>query len=66
MLAVAYFILYLYCGTIIVFALFPKKPVVVRCWLGACLGVVLMMWLPVLPAFLWGFSPLGAKAPGPD
>ncbi len=58
MLAVAYFILYLYCGTIIVFALFPKKPVVVRCWLGACLGVVLMMWLPVLPAFLWGFSHL--------
>lgn len=56
MLAVAYFILYIYCGMIITFALFPKKPVVIRCWLGICLGVALLMWLPALFAFLLEFS----------
>ncbi len=56
MLAVLYFLLYLYCGMIITYSLFPKKPVIVRCWLGACLGVALMMWLPALFAFLWGFT----------
>ena len=56
MLAIAYFILFLFCGMIITFALFPRKPVVVRCWLGACLGIALMMWLPALFAFVWDFS----------
>ncbi|MBR0407975.1 MAG: hypothetical protein IJI53_08055 [Clostridia bacterium] len=62
MLGVAYFILFLHCGVIITFSLFPRKPVVVRCWLGACLGVVLMMWLPALFAFIWNFSYLSHVA----
>ncbi len=62
MLAVAYFLLYIHCGMIMTFSLFPRKPVVVRCWLGACLGIALMMWLPVLFAFVWEFSYLAHVA----
>ena len=62
MLAVAYFLLYIHCGMIITFSLFPRKPVVVRCWLGACLGIALLMWLPVLFAFVWEFSYLAHVA----
>ena len=53
MLAVVYFFLFIHCGMIITLSLFPRKPVVVRCWLGACLGTALMMWLPALFAFVW-------------
>ena len=56
MLGIVYFLLYLHCGQVITFALFPKKAVVVRVWLGACLGILLMMWLPALFAFLWDFG----------
>ncbi|MBR5108889.1 MAG: hypothetical protein IK099_01740 [Clostridia bacterium] len=56
MLAIAYFVLFLLCGSIIAFCLFPRKPVLVRGWLGICLGILLMMWLPALFAFIWNFS----------
>ncbi|MBR3018427.1 MAG: hypothetical protein IKH57_15345 [Clostridia bacterium] len=56
MLAIAYFALFILCGSIITFSLFPRKPVVVRCWLGICLGIILMMWFPALFAFIWEFS----------
>ena len=62
MLAVVYFFLFIHCGMIITFSLFPRKPAVVRCWLGACLGTVLMMWLPALFAFVWEFSYLAHAA----
>ena len=55
-MAIIYFLLYMLCGVVITFSLLPKKSPVVRVWLGICLGLVLMMWLPALCAFLWDFS----------
>ncbi len=55
-MAIIYFLLYMLCGTAITFSLLPKKSPVVRVWLGLCLGLVLMMWLPALCAFFWDFS----------
>ena len=56
MLAVIYFLLFVHCGMVITFSLFPRKSPVVRVWLGMSLGLALMMWLPALFAFLWGFT----------
>ncbi|MDO5325699.1 MAG: hypothetical protein Q4G00_03145, partial [Clostridia bacterium] len=56
MLAVLYFFLFAHCGMVITFSLLPRKSPVVRVWLGLCLGLVLMMWLPALFAFLCGFT----------
>ena len=56
MLAVLYYLLFTLCGLIITFSLLPRKSPVVRCYLGASLGVILMMWLPALCAFLMDFS----------
>ena len=56
MIAVLYFLLFAQCGVMISFSLLPKKSPVVRVWLGLCLGLVLMMWLPALCAFAWDFS----------
>ena len=56
MLAVLYFLLYAGCGVVIVALLLPRKSPVVRVWLGLCLGLALMMWLPVLFAFAFTFS----------
>ena len=55
-LAIIYFLLYMLCGTVITFSLLPKKSPVVRVWLGLCLGLILMMWLPALCAFFWDFT----------
>ncbi len=55
-MAIIYFLLYMLCGTVIVFSLLPEKSPLVRIWLGLCLGLVLMMWLPALCAFIWDFS----------
>ena len=55
-MAIIYFLLYMLCGVVITFSLLPKKSPVVRVWLGICLGLVLMMWLPALCAFIWDFS----------
>ena len=56
MLAILYLLLFGYCGTLMIFCLFPQKSVVVRVWLGLCLGLILMMWLPALCAFVLKFS----------
>lgn len=56
MLGILYLLLFGYCGTLIVFCLFPRKSLLVRVWLGLCLGLILMMWLPALGAFLFDFS----------
>ena len=56
MLAILYFLLFAHCGIVILFSLLPRKSLVVRIWLGLCLGLVLMMWLPALLAFLMGFT----------
>lgn len=56
MFAVAYLLLFLLCGTGIVFQLLPRVRFVARVWLGLCLGLMLMMFLPALCAFLWDFS----------
>ncbi|MBR3108273.1 MAG: hypothetical protein IKH30_14020 [Clostridia bacterium] len=55
-MAIIYFLLYMLCGTAITFSLLPKKSPVVRIWLGLCLGLILMMWLPALCAFFLDFS----------
>ena len=56
MVAVGYLLLFAYCGVMIVFSLLPRKSPIVRVWLGVCLGIVLMMWLPALCAFIWNFT----------
>ncbi|MBR6186200.1 MAG: hypothetical protein IKQ41_08040 [Clostridia bacterium] len=61
MLGILYLILFGYCGTLILFCLFPRKSLLVRIWLGLCLGLVLMMWLPAIAAFILKFS-IGAHA----
>ena len=40
MFAVAYFLLFLLCGTGIVFQLLPRVRFVARVWLGLCLGLL--------------------------
>lgn len=56
MISILYFLLFAHCGLMIAFSLLPKKSPVVRVWLGLCLGLALMMWLPALCAFIWDFS----------
>ncbi len=58
-MGILYLLLYLFAGNFIVHQLLPQKSAVVRVWLGTCLGVVLMMWLPALFAFFVNFSILG-------
>ncbi len=59
MLAAAYFLLYLACGVAIARFQFPRRSPVMRCWLGLCLGLVLLMWMPALLAYVVRFSLLG-------
>ena len=56
MLGILYLLVYLACGTLCVRWLLPRHAVLTRCWLGACLGLFLMMWLPALMAFPLGFT----------
>lgn len=56
MLAVAYLALFLLCGAGITFLLLPRVRFVARIWLGLCLGLLMMMWLPALTAFLCRFT----------
>ena len=56
MLAVLYFLLYAFCGCLIVRLLLPRLRVLARVWAGLCLGLALEMWLPVLCAFFLKFS----------
>ena len=73
MLAILYWLIFECCATAIVFFLLPKKSPVVKAWLGLCLGLALMMWLPALLAFfadftvaahLWALLPLALLTGG--
>ena len=73
MLAILYWLIFECCATAIIFFLLPKKSPVVKAWLGLCLGLALMMWLPALLAFfvdftvaahLWALLPLALLTGG--
>ena len=59
MLSFLYLLVYLFSGCVMVRSLLPQKRLPVRIWLGLCLGLLLMMWLPALLAFAVRFSVLG-------
>ena len=56
MLAIAYFLLFACSGVAVSFFLLPRVRFVARLWIGLCLGMVLMMWLPAIFAFFVKFS----------
>ena len=56
MLGIAYLLVYLAGGCLIIRSLLPGKRAPVRLWLGLTLGILLMMWLPALLAFAFRFS----------
>jgi len=47
---------YLLCGIVMMDALVPGRYRLTRLWLGACAGLVLMMWLPTLCAYALRFD----------
>jgi len=57
MASILYFLLFLSSGCVMVRFLLPEKRILVRVWLGLSLGTLLMMWLPVLSAYAFGFTP---------
>lgn len=59
MIAFLYLAAYIFCGLCIVRFLLPRQSVLTRVWLGASLGLLLMMWLPALMAFAAKFSTTG-------
>ena len=59
MIAFLYFAAYIFCGLCIVRFLLPRQSTLTRIWLGASLGLLLMMWLPALMAFAVKFSVTG-------
>lgn len=59
MLSLLYLAVYLAAGVLIARFMLPRMRVVARVWVGACLGILLMMWLPALMAFFVNFSLLG-------
>ncbi len=56
MIATLYLVVYILCGLAIVRFLLPRKSVLTRVWLGASLGLLMMMWLPALLAFAADFT----------
>ncbi|MDO4741715.1 MAG: hypothetical protein Q4A66_13690, partial [Eubacteriales bacterium] len=56
MIAIVYLLCYLFCGAAIVRFLLPGHRPLNRIWLGMSLGLLLMMWLPALCAFLLDFT----------
>ena len=49
-------LLYLTAGLLLAFLLLPDRCFAVRIWLGLVFGCVLLMWLPCLFAFAFGFT----------
>ena len=47
---------FLFCGLLTMDALLRRKPGVIRLWTGLVCGLILMMWLPTLYAFLIDFT----------
>ena len=56
MLAIFYLSIYLFCGCVIVRFILPRIRMIARIYLGLCLGILLMMWLPFLTGFALRFS----------
>lgn len=56
MLAGLNLVAYLVCGVVMIEFLLPRHRMINRLWLGASLGLLLMMWLPALCAFFLRFS----------
>ncbi|MBP3656043.1 MAG: hypothetical protein J6K32_05020 [Clostridia bacterium] len=56
MAAILYLMLYLVSGVMMIRLLLPGKSPVVRVWLGMALGFLLMMQLPAICAYAFGFS----------
>ncbi|MBQ6804901.1 MAG: hypothetical protein IJP04_09625 [Clostridia bacterium] len=56
MLAIGYFLLFEFCGSAVAYFLLPRVRFTARLWIGLCLGMILMMWLPAIFAFLVNFS----------
>ena len=56
MLALTYLCCFLACGLAGVHFLLPRQSMLTRVWLGLSLGLLEMMWLPALCAFLLGFT----------
>ncbi len=59
MLILPYLTLYLLCGCAAVRWLLPGQRPLYRLWIGLCLGMLMMMWLPALVAFVLAFSVQG-------
>lgn len=51
-----YFLIFLLGGIFISLKVFNKQRPIMRIYLGSVLGVALLMWLPVLFAFIFGFN----------
>lgn len=49
-------IVYLLLGLALAWRFLPSFRGPVKCWLGLAFGCALLMWLPCLAAFLWGFT----------
>ncbi len=56
MLAIAMLLAYLLAGNALTHWQLPDKRPLVRVWLGCCLGLLLLMWLPALCAFFIRFT----------
>lgn len=62
MLMLPYMAVYMGCGLLMVRWLLPRQQALYRLWLGAALGLFLLMWLPALMAFVLSFSVAGHLA----
>lgn len=56
MVATLYLVVYLVCGCACIRLLLPRLPVLNRLWLGLSFGLLMLMWLPALCAFLLDFT----------
>lgn len=56
MASILFFLLFLVSGCVAVRFLLPEKKPLIRLWLGLSLGTLLLMWLPNLFAYAFGFT----------
>ena len=59
MLSVLYLLFFLVCGVLIARFWLPRRRAVIRWYLGAATGLLLLLWLPALWAYAVRFSVLG-------
>ena len=56
LIGILYFALYLAAGIFIANRIFIKERQLIRLWIGIVAGCVLLMWLPALTSFVFGFT----------